>query len=637
MRQTDRKSVAAETGPAGRRHRWLPAICLLVAGYAFTWWLIDPVSFAHNRERPFLLDWVFFCRFLRHVGGLVEYAGSFMVYSYEIPWLGSLCIFGILLAHGFSMRCILRRFGAKQPALAAWFLTHCLLLTLRHYITIVSVLAIVLALSASCIYSGTPSKAPSLRIVLFAVLSLALGYVAAGAATLFAVVAILYECLARRRYGLAIAILALAGIIPPFLRFLLFEPFQSPFFFRWVPVDKALRQLPHELLVFYLLYPIGIVSAFASSLRRGTRSPACPAPAPSRRAAVIARLPGIAAISFAIVATVILVRRYESTDLLMQADRLMEHRQWTQALAKLENLPVNGDLARHTVIRCLARTGRLLDEMFRYPQIVGPDVILLTNPEMDMLLRIARKRSDVYYELGMVNEAERWIHEAFTDQGEVPFILERLAMINMVRQRPQATAIFLGALARNPWKRAHAMSVMSQIRADPTMSGDTEINRIRSCLSDTDYVGPWKPEEMLQHCLAENAGNRLAYDYLIANCLLDRRINDFAANIVRFRDFYTVMPVHCEEACIAYMHRTGHAPPGLEGWKPGNVTVLRFQSFLDTLRSYGGSLQTAWPALAPAFGSTFWFYDLYGRTSAGPPVTPADFAQQVPAMQGSSR
>jgi len=605
-------------------------ILALGVAYAAAWWLIDPPSLAHNRIRPFLLDPIYLCRYARHAGGWLEFLTSFMVQLYRYPAAATLMILGIMGLHALLFSRLLHLFNARRPGPSALLMTLLLLLTWRHYTTLVTVMAIILALSGTLSCLMLRHRHPLVQIGGFAGLNLALSYLAGGPATLMALWVILHTVLLQKRFRTSLALLIIACLAPPVVRWFCYEPSLAALCLRWIPLDNALRKLPVELVGFHLLY--AATPLLAAGLARGV----------SRLDPVVARR-GLRAVTAAGFMAVFLLAgfldwRYRDTNRLMVADRLVEAGQWDAALAQLSSLPGSGDLRRHLTLRSLGHAGRLLHDLFRHPQQTGPDIILLSNPEMDILLRIARKRSDAYYDLGLVNESERWTHEAFSDQGEIDCLLNRLATINVIKGRPEAAAIFLETLALNPFARRQAHTRLAAIRADPLLSQDPVIGQIRAGLSDTDYAGPWQTDEVLQQVLERNPRHKLAYDYLLAGYLLDRRVGDFAARIGRYKEFYPVLPPACEEACITYQLRHGQPPPGMPDWRPDPATLRRFNTFLALCRKPVESPRTLWNALVGDFGTTFWFYDLFGRTGAGLPVTDEELAGLTTLIKpGSAR
>mgnify|MGYP000395087666 CR=1 FL=1 len=576
--------------------------------YICLYFFMNPSLLFHCRERPFLLDAHFFSRFARHVGGIIEYGGSFLVYTYSIPWFGTITLTALFLCHYYTTKSLFCLFRFPENRLAALFFTWATVIGLRYYFTIVSLLSLLLGLLVSLFYFRLTSvlKKSPIHFFIFLFFDISLAYITAGGATVFLFLIILHSYFLQKNLKESV-LFAVSGIITPlFIYLLLPEPSLLPFFFRWIPMDKAILKMPPDIIIFYSIYSIVFVSAALMYNRINNF--------------IITKwriilYPSIALV--AVVITIITSARHYTTDKIMEADMWMEQHQWEESLYIIQKINNNSELTRHIAIRCLCQSNRLLNEIFCFPQIYGADIILLSDPEMDSMLRIARKRADIYYELGMINEAERWTHEAFTDQGEISFILRRLFYINVIKKRLSAAMIFLNALSKNPWIKPIFIQDMDSLQNNFLLSSNDEITRIRNLLFKTDYVGPWTSNEILTHCITENPSDRITYDYLIADCLLNKRMDVFAKWIAKYKEFHAEMPHACEEACIAYLYRNGTLPEGLGNWKPSFFMLSRFNDFLRIFQANSKYPAKAWKALSPSFGNTFWFYDLFGRTAAG--------------------
>jgi hypothetical protein len=103
-----------------------------------------------------------------------------------------------------------------------------------------------------------------------------------------------------------------------------------------------------------------------------------------------------------------------------------------------------------------------------------------------------------------------------------------------------------------------------------------------------------------------------AFDYNMAYLLLKKDYQSISNSLPQFNRYgYIKIPVHVEEAAIAYkiLNRVSlpypiklHIDPSVE---------LRFNQFIQTFQSYGADLKSAEPALKKQFGNTFWYYAFY--------------------------
>ena len=120
------------------------------------------------------------------------------------------------------------------------------------------------------------------------------------------------------------------------------------------------------------------------------------------------------------------------------ADYLRENGRPREALASLAHAPDDSEPVRFLTLFVLARSGRLQWEMFHYPQRASSDALLLRDTAYDASPLVTDWRSDLYLDLGRVNESQRWAHEALAVEGETPRVLERMALVYVLNGNPDA-------------------------------------------------------------------------------------------------------------------------------------------------------------------------------------------------------
>jgi hypothetical protein len=103
---------------------------------------------------------------------------------------------------------------------------------------------------------------------------------------------------------------------------------------------------------------------------------------------------------------------------------------WNAVLGEALKNPGYDRSAAFLVNRALERLGVLGEELFKHSQTWGLDGLI---PLKEQALAAAMDYSDLWFELGDVNEAEHWAHEAWTQKGETPAVLERLAQVNSIK------------------------------------------------------------------------------------------------------------------------------------------------------------------------------------------------------------
>ena len=293
---------------------------------------------------------------------------------------------------------------------------------------------------------------------------------------------------------------------------------------------------------------------------------------------------------------------------------LCEH--WTEVLRAADRMPYGTRTVRgnRNVVLALYRTGRLGDEMFRYPQAPGADLIATPGSAWDAGSYFQESR--LFLELGQVNLAEKWAYEALETSGPLPEVLKHLATINLVKGRPETARILLGALGKNPLHRRTARELLQRLDEDPRLADDPRVSGIRrSMLTRDTFFSPRTPvEDLLLVLLEKNPRNRMAFEILMAFYLCNNRLDRSMANLRRLEDLeYREIPRHYQEAIVIYSNDTGREPP-LGAYRLDPEVVRRGREFTAIMGTSASLEEIANRALAAGFGDTYYFYYLFGTS-----------------------
>jgi len=259
----------------------------------------------------------------------------------------------------------------------------------------------------------------------------------------------------------------------------------------------------------------------------------------------------------------------------------------------------------------LYHTERLGDEMFRYPQRPGVDLFRTPDEAEDPGSHYQESR--LFLEMGQVNQAEKCASEALEVCGDLPAVLKELTLVNVVKGRPETARIFCNALARHPLQQRAAREMLERLSADPELSGDPRVSRIRRNLVEKDFVElNTSVEEFLLALLEKNSRNRMAFELLMAHYLAVGRPDGVAAWLPKLKDFsYPAIPRLYQEAAIIHARSTGKRPviPGYELDAAVRARADQFASLAAGARSREGAMQAAWEA---GFGDSYFFYWAFG-------------------------
>ncbi len=583
--------------------------------YGGLWPLMNVGFIAHWHPLPFLTGMDFYRRYSDIVGGPVQYLAGFFTQTYSRHWAGVLAFTLLALAAWAIARGILRRFSSGTFNWLAAAFPIVILIAAARYISVLFILPMVGGLAAAWMYVALRERprnrwARSALAVLFLAASIPLYWLLASGFLYCCAICALFELLVRKRPAWCLAWIVLGAAVPYGMSRVFYEPDIAGWYLRWMMMPEHDAMTTVLIAAMYLFVPVGAVAAFLTGrFRIGDRL------APRLRRAV--QVAGFAML--ALLASGLVETRFDNSGW-VYADYLRADGRPREALESLARSPDDSEPVRFLTLFALARVDRLPWEMFHYPQVASSDALLLRDVAWDTNPLVEDWRSDLYLELGRVNDSQRWAHEALAIEGETPRVLERMALTYVLDDNPDTARTFVRALGRAPFQAARARQYLAALDKDPGMRSDPLVARIRPLMLRKDYVGDWSTEQVLQQCLEANPSNRMAFEYLLAHYLLTSDLKGFASLAPRLKDFYRGMPTHVQEALLGFKNENGSLPPGIDGSAIDGETESRFRSFLQIYAQYQNrSAEEAWKALAPDFGATWWFFYVFGRTAAGPP------------------
>jgi hypothetical protein len=118
---------------------------------------------------------------------------------------------------------------------------------------------------------------------------------------------------------------------------------------------------------------------------------------------------------------------------------------------------------------------------------------------------------------------------------------------------------------------------------------------------------------LLQHALDSNPENRMAFQFLMAHQLLERRLlyaRHALATSPQARE--GPWPRHYAEALLLHRHLYPGIALGAQLPRVPPAVVTRFQSFTELMNRATDSPQAVQPQAWHDFGNTYWYYYFYG-------------------------
>jgi hypothetical protein len=553
------------------------SLLLLVAStvYFSVWYAFHTV----NLEQLQLFEgtWAYFAETVSVPGGFSDYLGRFLTQFFYHAWTGALILAGLLVL----IRALLRRICTRKDAVigAATFLPSILLMMVLclRFPTVSLLTAFCLTLVAVLAVKGIRStKARRIwTLILIPVLYLLLGSLAA----LFAAIVAIQEH--NWRFGIVALLVAIAC---PLVASLIF-PYPLGRLFYGLSYYKVHVQMP--------VWP-WVAALVATAVVALAESPVLAGNDRTWRAAYAA------VVIFAVPAILLCSSRNDEQSL--RYNSLAGKRAWNRIVTEATRRAPKtyGETACLNLALC--KTGHLGGHMFEFRQD-GPETLLPNEntPHHDGL-----STAEIFYQLGMVNNARRYCFEALNaipDYQKSAPVFKLLAEISLVNENFEMARKYLTSLSHTLFYRRWANERIALLKdpAGPFVPNEYIEKRYERYKGE-DYIFDYNHADFsLRQLLVEHPGNLTALNYLLAWNLLQKYTGDFVA-ACPFEAFTSTVPKAWQEGFVLDWNRSGYPADDL----PEFITpalAARFEAFT---RDFNANVPLA--AMQERYGDTYWFY-----------------------------
>lgn len=553
------------------------SLLLLVAStvYFSVWYAFHTV----NLEQLQLFEgtWAYFAETVSVPGGFSDYLGRFLSQFFYHAWSGALILAGLLVL----IRALLRRICTRKDAVigAATFLPSILLMMVMclRFPTVSLLTAFCLTLVAVLAVKGIRStKARRIwTLILIPVLYLLLGSLAA----LFAAIVAIQEH--NWRFGVVALLVAIAC---PLVASLIF-PYPLGRLFYGLSYYKVHVQMP--------VWP-WVAAVMAAAVVALAESPVLAGNDRTWRAAYAA------VVIFAVPAVLLCSSRNDEQSL--RYNSLAGKRAWNRIVTEATRRAPKtyGETACLNLALC--KTGHLGGHMFEFRQD-GPETLLPNEntPHHDGL-----STAEIFYQLGMVNNARRYCFEALNaipDYQKSAPVFKLLAEISLVNENFEMARKYLTSLSHTLFYRRWANERIALLKdpAGPFVPNEYIEKRYERYKGE-DYIFDYNHADFsLRQLLVEHPGNLTALNYLLAWNLLQKYTGDFVA-ACPFEAFTSTVPKAWQEGFVLDWNRSGYPADDL----PEFITpalAARFEAFT---RDFNANVPLA--AMQEHYWDTYWFY-----------------------------
>ena len=214
-------------------------------------------------------------------------------------------------------------------------------------------------------------------------------------------------------------------------------------------------------------------------------------------------------LSFALVAVAMGVLIWKNVNIkaekVMKYDFMACHQQWNRIIETVNKEKPNNQIGVTVQNLALAMIHGLL-----------PDVKEDATSPMPT--------AEAFYQLGMINVAQRTVfeaQEAILDFQKSGRCYKRLAQTNLINGQYEVARKYLTALQKTLFYRDWANETLLLLDNEKAIASHPEYGRLRQYAYNEDfYFSDHVTPEMLESLYFRNTDNRMAYQYLLAYCML---------------------------------------------------------------------------------------------------------------------
>jgi hypothetical protein len=205
---------------------------------------------------------------------------------------------------------------------------------------------------------------------------------------------------------------------------------------------------------------------------------------------------------------------------IMRYDFMARHQQWNRILETINEEMPNNQIGVTVQNLALAMRGMLAEQGGKYRQ----NGIAGLLPDVDRDATSPLPTSEAFYQLGMINVAQRTVfeaQEAILDFQKSGRCYKRLAQTNLINGKYEVARKYLMALQKTLFYSDWANETMALLGNEKAIAKHPEYGHLRkSAYKENFYFSDHVTPEMLESLYFGNRENRLAYEYLIAYYML---------------------------------------------------------------------------------------------------------------------
>ena len=506
---------------------WKPLLSLLFGVAVVIFWSVPYMSGLCFQEQyqMFLFDIGYFLERIVLPGGLADYISEFLVQFYYMPVLGGTIIALLLMSIQAISWGLMKQYGMKAvfPGYLLSFVPSIVLWCAMGNQNLL--LSFVVALSGALLMGWIHNRFHNRLVkVVFELVSTALVYWFLGPVVFLYAALVIGDTLMKGKqnghilsslgYSACLLILTVAWILltTQSLQYPLYRIFSGLNYYRYPGTVSPLPlgvMIWTVVVVFFGMVPDGHV--WIKKLQQ------------SKVVMALAYVLVIVASWFGIKASFDAMT-YD----LIDYDFLVRTEQWDKIIEKAEKKPATTPLGVSCVNLALSQKGQLADRLFEFYQNGGEG--LFPTFTRDMISPVST--AEIFFRLGMVNDAERYMfeaQEAIPNYRKSARLTRRIIECEIINGNYKVAAKLLRRLQKMLFYRNWANQTMALLGNEKAINQHPIYGKLRKYREKKqDFLfSDREMDQMLGLLFLNDNHNRMAYEYLMCYELLQRDMEKF--------------------------------------------------------------------------------------------------------------
>ena len=562
---------------------WKPLLSLLFGVAVVIFWSVPYMSGLCFQEQyqMFLFDTNYFLERIVLPGGLADYISEFLVQFYYMPVLGGTIIALLLMSIQAISWGLMKQYGMKAvfPGYLLSFVPSIVLWCAMGDQNLL--LSFVVALSGALLMGWIHNRFHNRLVkVVFELVSTALVYWFLGPVVFLYAALMIGDTLMKGKqnghilsslgYSACLLILTVAWILltTQSLQYPLYRIFSGLNYYRYPGTVSPLPlgvMIWTVVVVFFGMVPDG--HAWIKKLQQ------------SKVVMALAYVLVIVASWFGIKASF-----DEMTYDLIDYDFLVRTEQWDKIIEKAEKKPATTPLSVSCVNLALSQKGQLADRLFEFYQNGGEG--LFPTFTRDMISPVST--AEIFFRLGMVNDAERYMfeaQEAIPNYRKSARLTRRIIECEIINGNYKVAAKLLRRLQKTLFYSNWANQTIALLGNEKAINQHPIYGKLRKYREKKqDFLfSDREMDQMLGLLFLNDNHNKMAYEYLVCYELLQRDMEKFMQYypLGRFVD-YDHIPRSFQEILIGNWMKTHSDPRTI----PYSVDAQNVNNTLNFIQLY---------------------------------------------------